>query len=171
MTDTASINTWRAETLSALAATTTFSKLRDGLIDDVTMDLFESLSKIFPIVRQQRASINRLYWQVIQPAAKLAVKIQTSVSTYKFRGPVSRNPFVYCRVDVLDLQSNKFIDISTNKTLRPGSAVSADKDGGIGETLICLERSLVRLDLNQKDIELRKAVYLMELDEPVRKRV
>ncbi len=168
--DSTSINTWRSETLNALTTTTDFSKYKDDLLQSITTDLFESLSEIFPIIMNNHESMMRLYWQIMQPAAKLAVKVQVSVSTYRFRRTLTKNPLMHYVIGVSHLQANKFIDITTNKTLKPDSAVIPNKDGNIGQALMLLEPALVRLDQNDKDIDLRKAVYLVELDAPIRKR-
>ena len=170
VTDPATINTWRSETLNALAASNVFRKSRDEGLQRLTTYLLGALSKTFPIVNRQRESMMKLYRQVILPAAELAVKIQVSVSIYEFQPSLARHPLMQFRVDMQHLLFNQFIDITTNKTLKPNSGVIADKDGWIGEAWMYLEPGLVRLDPGKKDTELRKPIYLVGLYEPVDKR-
>ena len=169
-TDFATINTWRSETLNALAHSSATIKNRDSWLQGLTTHLFESLSKVFPIIKDQHESMMSLYHQVMLPAAELAVKVQVSVSSYEFRPSLQRSPLHRVSIAVAHLQANKFVDIETNKTLKPDSAVVADKHGNIGQALIHLESGLVRLDGDKKSMELRKAIYLVQLNEPVRKR-
>ena len=117
----------------------------------------------------KKSSIEKLYSNVMRPAAELALKMQISATCY--RVCVYREPFQhYHAVTVKELKELRMIDVATRKTIRSESAVRADIDGAYGRFLIPLEAGLLRIDKDDKEIHLRQRVYLMELLFPLEQR-
>ena len=160
---------WRSETLRALAATKICENQKQEEVWRVTKHVFQRLGSVLPIVRGKENSFWRLYKSVMLPAAELATKMQISATCY--RVCVYREPFQnYFAVTVNRLKALKMIDVATRKTIRPESAVRADSDGCYGKFLIPLEAGLFRVDKDDKEIQLRQRVYLMELFSPLDQR-
>ena len=73
-------------------------------------------------------------------------------------------------VTIDSLKKSKVVDSKNGKHLKPDSAVVADKDGAIGNAIICLEPCLSR-KTKDKEIVLQQETILIELDQPLAKRV
>jgi len=167
--DIATISTWRSETLKALSATTVCVQKRDQQIQNLTFDLQSDLESIFPIIGGNESSLNRLYKQIMLPAAALASKVHTSSTNYEF--DICRSPFpIWGHLTHHHIKTNKLVDMKTRKKLKPSSVVIDGGDGRIGKIVLPLEPSLKRLDKNGKTVLLRPKTYLVELDHPVGKR-
>ncbi len=167
--DIATIRTWRSETLKALSATTVCVEKRDQQIQHLTFDLQSDLESIFPIIGGNDSSLQRLYDQIMLPAAELASKVHTSSTKYEFG--ICKTAFpVWGLLTRYQMRNNKLVDVKTRKTLKPSSAVIEDEDGRIGNLVLPLEPSLKRVDKDGKTVLLRPKTYLVELDHPVGKR-
>ena len=68
------------------------------------------------------------------------------------------------------LKKCKVVDSESGKHLKPDSAVVSDKNGVIGKFVISLEPCLYRV-AKGKEIVLRQETMLIELDQPLAKRV
>ncbi len=134
----------------------------------MTMDMFESLSKTFPVVFGNWESMKRFHELVMQPASKLAITLQGSCSTYWFR--LAEAPFQEFRPLTTDLiKDYRMIDIKTRMTLKPNTGVVADKNDVFGKCIIMLEPILYRANKGREDSTLRQGVFLVELDHPITK--
>ncbi|KAL9116713.1 MAG: hypothetical protein Q9187_006757 [Circinaria calcarea] len=167
--DLKTIDNWRSETLKAIAEHPSFNKERTRVLQELTTDLLENLGSFFPIHPKSNTSSMRLYEQVFVPAAKLALEIQLSSTHYEFSPRMPSFPTLGYEAAVMDnLKYNTLIDVSTRRKLKPDNPVIARKDGKIGYPLLLLEPSLSRVDISTKR-NLRKPVFLVELEEPLRK--
>ena len=164
------INAWRSETLTAIAATQVFAANRNAEIDDIGRKVFLSVGQYFPIIHLQAQSEQRLLDEVVLPAAKLASKIQVAASTYEFY--VQKYPFrKYDPITIDDHEVMKMVDVKTRKTIKGSSATIQDGERRIGEIVIPLEPSLWRINENAESTMLRPEVNLIKLDQPLAKRV
>ena len=68
------------------------------------------------------------------------------------------------------LRKCKVVDSKSGKPLKPDSAVVPDNNGVIGNFIICLEPCLYRV-AKGKEIVLQQETILIELDQPLAKRV
>ena len=127
------------------------------------------LSKFFPVLELQQESIQRLYEQIICPAADLADMMHTSASNYGLRMPIVD----FCSQGSVareDINSYHLIDIDTRRTLTPNSLVTANSQGFIGNFLMPLEPDLCRLIDEHNTTELCQMTYLIKLHYPLGKR-
>lgn len=160
---------WRSETLKALASKDEYKKLERQRLGDITLRLSEDLDATFPFMFRGGDHLERLYCQVIAPAARLASKIHQSPTRYVFS--MVADPFCkYKPLMTKDLEANVMIEADTRKTLKPDSSVTADQNGLLGRFIVALEPGLYRLNNGMKDTPLRNPVYLVKLDRPLRKR-
>lgn len=108
------------------------------------------------------------YDQVLLPAVRLANTIRMSTSDYVFSIPGS--PVTIFKPATTDLlKTHKMVDSKSGRPLKPDSAMVADKEGIIGEIVICLEPGLHRM-ISGKEVTLRQEVLLVELKHPLGKR-
>ncbi|KAL9116714.1 MAG: hypothetical protein Q9187_006758 [Circinaria calcarea] len=170
LSGTIKIDHWRSETLKAFAIMPSTVNEEETQLQDITINLFKILRPMLPIFRTSRASLVRLNNQVIQPAAKLASVIQLSSVCYEFRPQIPSVPLLENKTAfVADLNRFTLIDVSTGRPLKPDSPVDVKKDGEIGRLILMVEPSLHRVNKHTKhEIELRRAVYLVQLASPLR---
>ena len=161
------IASWRSETLTALAKNTEFAANVDSHSQTFTKRLFRDLSNALPSIFSSRG-VRAFHAQILLPAIKLANIIRMSTSDYVFSLP-ERAVKEFKPVTVEKLKKHTMIDFKTGRTLKPDSAVVADKDGNIGNIVISLEPGLYRLMKPNKSV-LRQEVFLVELHHPLGKR-
>ena len=68
------------------------------------------------------------------------------------------------RITRNDLKKITAIDLETGKTLKHGSAIVRDREGGIGDLVLPLEPDLRRVREGGSAIDLRKGTWLVRLD-------
>lgn len=130
--------------------------------------LFKELGWIFPKLFARRNSMTRFYQQVLQPAAKVAMTIRTSASTYTYS--MAGNPFhTWVPLGVRHMTTHRMLDVKNGSYLKPNAAVVADKDGIIGKFIIPLEPGLYRIKEGKDKTTLLPVMYLVELNHPVAK--
>lgn len=162
ISDSQSINIWRAETMSALAATQEYTDLRDTQVFQWTWDLFQSLSAIFPNLFRGEA-VQRFHHQVTMPATTMVSKLQGLASAYSF-DMVRSTLFNWQPLTRDDLKKVIAIDFETGKTLKPSRATVSDREGVIGVFILPLEPSLYRMNEGVGDTSLRQATWLVKVD-------
>ena len=168
MVEFANIDTWRSEALTSLSSLEDFDGYKEQNIQRVSWEIFDSLTSYFPIISLQKDSLDKFRDQVIRPAVELALKIQTSMSTYRFIMP--NFAVQNCKpVNVTDLYSDyRFIDTESLKTLKPTTQTVADQNGFIGETVLPFEPVLQRQNEGAKSTLLCQGTYLISLDAPLK---
>ena len=162
--DSQKIDIWRAETLSALAATQGYTDLKEEQSRQVTASLFECLVAIFPYFYGKVEARRGFHEQVTVPAMTIVSKLQGLASTYTLE--MASGDFPNCRrISRNDLKKITAIDLETGKTLKHGSAIVRDREGGIGDLVLPLEPGLGRVKEEGSAIALRKETWLVRLDE------
>lgn len=164
------IFTWRSETLKALSATSECINARGKKVKDINDLLYRDLGKIFPLLFSHQADrAISFYDQIMVPAAKLAVKIQTCAIPYVFS--IRKSPLCNFMPLILEhLTMFRLTEYRTGKLLKPDSAVVPDDRGVIGRFIMLLEPSLHRVNGKGDVTMLRLATFLVELNHPVGKR-
>ena len=163
ISDPQTVNIWRAETLSALAATQECTDLREEQIIRWTPDLYKDLSVFFPNFFGREEAMKRFHDQVTVPAMTIVSKLQGLASAYVLN-MVSKNLLNCERVTREDLKTVVAIDLETGRTLKPSSVVVSDREGFIGEFVLSLEPSLHRANEGMSDTNLRRETWLVRLD-------
>ena len=163
------IASWRSETLKALGKTTTCGQCCEQQAQNLNNTLFKELSITFPVFfsgPQIRASF---YNEVLLPAVKLANAMKASASDYIVWIPES--PVTKFKPITIDcLKKSKVVDSENGKHLKPDSAVVADKDGIIGNIVLCLEPELCRVTKGKETL-LYQGTVLVKLFHPLGPRV
>ncbi|KAL8789356.1 MAG: hypothetical protein Q9195_006883 [Heterodermia aff. obscurata] len=168
--EAATIRTWRSEALTSLAKTPEFSAQLQKAKNRLTIDMFDQLAVVFPIIDHGQASLDTFYSNIIKPAVELALIIQTSTSSYRFEPRMSSNPITKpCKISRKDLGSFRMTDVETGKTLKPESPVRPDCDGDIGIEMIVLKPGLLRFDAD-KSVPLSQEAILIKLYHPLGRR-
>ena len=165
------IQSWRADTLTALAATKELQKNRLGLCDQITHTIYDEVAAYFPVIKKNKESLQGFYDKVISPAIELANKIQTSATRYGF-SPHMRTiqPFSGNKLTHHQLSASKVIDVETGKTLKVDSPVQQDERGELGRNILLLAPALYRHNPGQASIQLVKETVLVKLDKPLGRR-
>ena len=162
--DSKRIDIWRAETLSALAATPGYTDLQKEQSRQMTANLFESLSATFPNLHGKIEARRGFHEQVIVPAMAIVSKLQGLASTFTL--DMASGDFLNCRKLIRkDLKKVTAIDLKAGKTLKHGSAIVRDREGAIGDLVLPLEPGLRRVKEGGSAIDLRKETWLVRLDE------
>ena len=159
------IKVWRAETLNALAATQEYKDIRKEQTVQATVNLFESLSTVFPKLFERRGEVMQSFHnQITTPATTIASTLQGLATWY--RSDVASIDLLNHRIlSREDLKKVIAIDMETGKTLKPGSRSVAGGEEVIGEFILALEPSLDRVIEGRSVIELRKETWLVRLDD------
>lgn len=164
--DIMTIVAWRSETIKALAARTEYKNARSQVAQEITNSLFLDIGTTFPLLFDPQRSMANFHDQVMVPAASLAVKMQSSASTYGLLMPKKlRSKLSAATTD--HLRKSKLVEVETGKVLKPDCAVVARNNGVIGEQIIVLEPSLNRTYGNEDAVVLRKSMVLVELLHPL----
>lgn len=163
LSDSQTINIWRAETLSALGSTQEYKDLREEQGIQWTKDLFNMLSASCPNLFGGTEVMKRFHDQVTIPAIALVSQLQGLASPYKL-GMVNKNLLSSERFTKDNLSEVVAVDLETGKTLKPGSAIVSDRKGVIGNYVLPLEPSLHRVNEGTKETELRQETWLVKLD-------
>ena len=155
---------WRAETLSALAATQGYTDLKEEQSRQVTANLFGRLWDTFPNLHGTVEARKSFHEQVTVPAMALVSRLQRLAFTFTL--DMASGDSLECRqVTRNDLKKVTAIDLKTGKTLKHGSAIVGNGDGAIGDFVLSLEPGLDRVEGEEKAIELRKETWLVRLDD------
>lgn len=163
ISDSRTINIWRAETLSALAVTQAYTDLREAQIIQCTSNLFEDLSAFFPNLFGRGTAMQEFHDQVTVPAMTIVSKLQGSAPAYRL--DMFDNISFKCeRFTRDDLNNVTAIDLETRKTLKPGSAIVSGREGVVGDLILPLEPSLHRVNEGASDTDLRRETWLVRLD-------
>ena len=161
--DAQAVNIWRAESLSALAATQDYTDLRTNHVVDLTRHNFTRLLASFPKLFEPNKAIKRFHDQVMVPAASIVSKLQGLASVYRL--DMLSMYFSGCEpLTKEDLKKVTAIDSETGKTLKPGNAVLSNKEGVIGYFILALEPSVVRENEGASGVYLRQETWLVKLD-------
>lgn len=136
ISDSQTVYIWRTETLSALATTQECTDLKEVQIIQCTPALFENLSVSFPDFLGREEVLNRIHDRVTVPAAIIVSELHGSALVYRLD---------IQRFTKDDLETVIVIDVETEKTLRPGSAIVSDRGTVIGDFVLSLEPSLHRV--------------------------
>ncbi|KAL8748102.1 MAG: hypothetical protein Q9184_007510 [Pyrenodesmia sp. 2 TL-2023] len=169
--DPESIHSWRSDTLSALSTTTDLQKSRQKAARNAGVNILEDVSQFFVIIDRTEASLRTLLDKVVEPAMKLANKIQISPATYEFLPKVEEIPPLDGFVLSVDhLSKWKLIDVTTGKTLKVDSPVEANDQGQIGTRVMVLAPALYRRDPGKDPLLLVKPIILVQLYKPMGRR-
>lgn len=159
ISDSQTVNIWRAETLSALATSQECTDLKKEQTIRWTPRLFEDLSVFFPNLFGGKEAMQSFHDQVTVPATTLVSELQGLATAYRLE--MASTNSLACRND---LEEVIVIDLETGKTLKPGSAVFSDSEGVIGEVVLYLEPSLYRVNEGAADTNLGQQTWLVKLD-------
>ena len=155
---------WRAETLTALAATQGYTDLKEEQSRQVTAYLFARLAATFPDLDGEVEARRGFHEQVTVPAMAIVSKLQGLASTFIL--DMASEDFPGCRrISRNDLKKFTAIDLKTGKTLKHGSAIVGDREGAIGNLVLPLEPGLRRVKEGGNAIDLRKETWLVRLDD------
>ena len=163
------IASWRSETLKALDTTTACERYCEQQSQKLNRKLLTKLSMTFPVLFSGPQVHALFYEQVLLPAVKLANMIRMSTSDYGVWLPETLFT-KYPPATMNMLATRKMVDFQTGKHLKPDSAVVADKDGAIGDVIICLEPGPYRVNKGKK-MTLQQDTILVELFHPLGKRL
>ena len=164
VTDSQRIDMWRGETLSALAATQASTDLKDEQNWQVTANLFEILSTIFPNLHGKVGASWGLHKHVTLPAMAIVSKLQGLASTLTL-DMASEDSLDNGRISMKELENVRAIDLKTGKRVKQGSAIVGDLNGAIGDFFLTLEPGLRLVREGGSAIELRKGTWLVRLDD------
>lgn len=135
---------------------------------DLNSRLFKELSEALPTLFSGMQTHATFYDRVLLPAVKLANTVRMSTSDYVLSIP--ELPFTAHKPIITDLlKVHKMLDLESGRHLKPDSAVVANKDGVIGDFVLCLEPGLSRV-IKGKETTLRQAIFLVKLNHPLGKR-
>ena len=135
----------------------------------MTDTIIQALATTFPILFSDRASKDRFHVEVIVPAGDLATKFQTSTTKYIVRLP--RDPFAKLKpVTVTHLTDWVCIDRMTSKRVKSSNSLTLNIQGNVGEIILPLEPSLVRIAATGERTIIRKQACMIELYHPLAKR-
>ncbi|CAO1597179.1 hypothetical protein XANCAGTX0491_000998 [Xanthoria calcicola] len=166
-----SIQSWRSDTLTALARTQDLQQKRLDSANRIMHTLFDGVAAYFPIINKRKESLQGIYDEVIDPAIELASTIKTSSSRYVFSPKIETiSPFSGHRLTHNQLSTSRVIDIETGKTLKADSPVQQDEMGEIGRNILLLAPALYRHNPGQASIQLVKETVLVKLDKPLGRR-
>ena len=171
--DARTIDTWRSETLTALASSRYIQDKQLTFKRVLTENIFHHLKEnLVPAVGKLSRGLETLYESVVVPAVDLVLKVQLSLVRYEFHPAISDTYFPTNATIFADILTElTLIDVKTRKTLKATSPVFWADNGTIGKKLLLLEPALSRRGGKEsKDDQLRKAVYLIQLDRPLGKR-
>lgn len=138
-------------------------------IEAITRQLFDELGKALPLLFRGQRNKEKVYREVMLPAAELANLMQGSATSYKLHMPTTiltrHKPAV-----MEDLKRYRVVEARSGKHVKPVSAVAADEHGVIGHYIINLEPALYRVNGNQEEVVLLLPMFLIELLHPLGKR-
>lgn len=163
VSDSQTINTWRAETLSALGATQDYKDLKEEQSIQWTKSLFESLSAYCPKFFGREGAMKEFHDQVTIPATTLVSQLQGLASPYSLK-IVEKDFLDYKPFTKDDLRRVIAIDLETGRTLKPGSTIVSNREGVIGEFVLSLEPSVHRVNEGTSETKLRQETWLVRLD-------
>ena len=128
--------------------------------------LFIALCGILPSL--SAAAITSFRREVMKPAADLEDMIHLSSARYRF-SDLKRS--LAGDVAPKDMRGSLWIDVKTRRMVdSEGKMMGKNSQGFVGESLLQVEPSLVRIGSGMKEIMLRPAVYVIELYTPEAKR-
>ena len=166
-----SIQSWRSDTLTALARTKHFQQNRLTYAIRLVDTMFDAVAGYFPVLKKTKGSLQRFYDRVVSPAMDLATMIQTSPTHYEFSPSIGTiSPFRTRSLAFQQVSAARFIDIGTGKTLKTDSPLQEDEKGDIGKEALLLAPALYRHNQGQAPILLVKEVVLVKLHKPLGRR-
>ena len=108
------------------------------------------------------------YQHVLEPAAKGAIMIHTSVSTYRYS--ITEHPLDFgVPLNLGHLEMHKMLDVKNGNYLKPNAAFIADRQGVIGKFSIPLKPGLYRTKEGKDETTLRPMTCWVEFKYPVAK--
>ena len=155
ISDPQTVYIWRMETLSALATTQECTELKEEQNIQCTPALFENLSVSLPDFLGREEVPNRIHDRVTVPAAIIVSELHGSALVYRLDIE---------RFTKDDLEKVIVIDVETEKTLKPGSAIVSDREAVIGDSVLSLEPSLHRVNVRGSNIHLHPERWLVRID-------
>ena len=122
---------------------------------------------IIPPVEAQCFNVGKCH-EIVQLASRLAVSINSSPSTYRFRYPfVSDDEPEILALFEGEVGIFKVTESVNGHPVRNASMLTADDNGKIGEKLCVIYPSLIRVGHNgAADLTIEKAAILVMLDHP-----
>ncbi|KAL8845524.1 MAG: hypothetical protein Q9176_000160 [Flavoplaca citrina] len=166
-----SIQSWRSDTMTALARTNHFQKKHLTYAIRLGDTMFDAVTGYFPVLKKTEGSLQRFYDRVISPAMDLATMIQTSPTHYEFSPSIGTiSPFLTRNLAYHQVSAARFIDIGTGKTLKADSPLQEDERGDIGKEILLLAPALYRHNQGQASILLVKEIVLVKLHKPLGRR-
>lgn len=169
--DPKTIRAWKAETLTAIAASVEYKQDRAEATNKLRISLITAVASVLPGVVESEPSQKNLFEKVIEPAVDLAVKIQTSAAEYRFNPRIAMKGQLGRRsVTSSDIPDFKIVDIKSGKHLRADSQVVPDNNGRIGDRLLILTPALVRCRPGSRSVRLSQEAILVELNSPLGRR-
>ncbi|SLM40395.1 hypothetical protein LPUS_01406 [Lasallia pustulata] len=170
-TDSSTIDSWRSETLAALANHPRMISLRSAKALHLARQIYQPIMSAATEGCHQPEILHSLHERIVIPAMELALNIQLTLGRYYFSPCMDSISAAKHRFTLNDISAHSvMIDISTRRTLKDKSLVILADDGTIGAELLVLEPSLLRRGRGgNPDVLMRKVVYLVELDRPLGK--
>ncbi|KAI4226960.1 MAG: hypothetical protein L6R36_002774 [Xanthoria steineri] len=166
-----SIQSWRSDTLTALARTQELQQKRLDSANRIMDTLFDGVAAYFPIINKTKEGLRGFYDEIIDPAIELASTINTSPNRYVFSPKIETiSPFSGHRLTHNQLSTSRVIDIETGKTLKADSPIEQDMKGEIGRNILLLAPALYRHNPGQAPIQLVKETVLVKLHKPLGRR-
>ncbi|KAL8878706.1 MAG: hypothetical protein Q9192_008385 [Flavoplaca navasiana] len=166
-----SIQSWRSDTLTALARTKHFQQKRLTYAIRLVHTMFDAVAGYFPVLKKTKGSLQGFYDRVISPAMDLATMIQTSPTHYEFSPSIGTiSSFLTRNLAYHQVSAARLIDIGTGKTLKADSPLQEDERGDIGKEVLLLAPALYRHKQGQTPILLVKEVVLVKLHGPLGRR-
>ena len=163
----------------------------------VSQALYSTLAPLLPTSQIRPDGWKPLHEQVTMPAVRLATSMRRSIVDYRIwsRASVKRgdngnggNLPVY----ITAVQRASMVDLASNKVIRPDSVLKVAEDGRIGEEMLIVQPSLLRVQTESggeggregerggggggggggkaTSVTLCKPTVLVKLDEPMGKR-
>ncbi|KAL8653947.1 MAG: hypothetical protein Q9226_003637 [Calogaya cf. arnoldii] len=165
------VQSWRSDTLTALARTKHLQQNRLKLCQQLVHTLYDGMASYFPVIKETKESLQGFRDKVIGPAVKLANTIQTSATRYKFSPQIGEiSPFSAHHLTHDQLSTATVIDVDSGKTLKADSPIQQDERGELGKHIMLLAPALYRHNPGQARILLVKEIVLVKLRKPLGRR-
>ena len=161
------MRSWRYDTLCAISSNVTVDATRTRQIQAIGGILFVELCTVFPGLLGESAG--SFLQDIVIPAAKLEKEVHLSTTRYEF---IDEQQTMLGEVSLIDMKNASWLDVRTRRTISPANKMLTSDGGGcVGESLLQIERGLLRVNQDQRRTVLRPPKYVMELYGSAPKRV
>lgn len=171
--DSLTIRRWRSEALQALTKMPEFFDEQRQQAAAVSQSLYAAISRLLPEAQTNDTGWRVLHEDITLPTLRLATTLRISPSSYRlsYPSPSSKAAPIYMSA----IPRATLTDLATNKLIRPDSLLKPNSEGRIGEEVLIISPTLVRIEEAKegeraKNIMLVKPNVVVRLDEAMGRR-